>query len=136
MISGIHPTPKLDETEGFQCLGHSNWAICSPLNPFCSDIFSTFSLSYWEANSYYPRGPIKGTGNSSDPKVDETEAPNSNPGIVTSPPSFSGLLHIFRRQTSYWLVVGLASRLRARATLMANVDARWLEERAFLSLAR
>ena len=27
-----------------------------PLSPFCSEIFQTFSLSYWGANSYYPRG--------------------------------------------------------------------------------
>ena len=26
---GNFSTPKLDETEGFQCLGHSNWTICS-----------------------------------------------------------------------------------------------------------
>ena len=55
---GSLPIPKLDETEGFQCLRHSNWTICIPLNPFCSENFATFSLSYWEANSYYPRGPI------------------------------------------------------------------------------
>ena len=59
---GIHPNSKLDETEGFQCLGHSNWTICSPLSPFCSEIFQTFSLSYWGANSYYPRGLILGVG--------------------------------------------------------------------------
>ena len=40
----------MDETEGFQCLGLSNWTICSPLSQFCSEIFSTFSLSYWGAN--------------------------------------------------------------------------------------
>ena len=51
---------KLDETEGFQCLGHSNWTICSPLRSLSSEIFPTFPLSYWEANSYYPRGPIMG----------------------------------------------------------------------------
>ena len=47
---------------------HSNWTICSPFTPFCSDILATFSLSYWEANSYYPRGPIMEKGNSSNPK--------------------------------------------------------------------
>ena len=51
---GNHPTPKLDETEGFQCLGHSNWTICSPLSHFCPEKFPSFSPSYWEANSYYP----------------------------------------------------------------------------------
>ena len=49
---GILLTPKWDETEGFQWHGHSNWIICSPLTPFCSRIFPTFSPSYWGANSY------------------------------------------------------------------------------------
>ena len=48
-------SPERDERQGFQYLGHSNWAICSPLSQFCSANFPTFSLSYWEANSYYPR---------------------------------------------------------------------------------
>ena len=29
MGKGIIQTPELDETKGFQCLGHSNWTICS-----------------------------------------------------------------------------------------------------------
>ena len=33
------PTAKFGKTEGFQCLGHSNWTICSLLSPFCSGIF-------------------------------------------------------------------------------------------------
>ena len=48
----------------FMCLGHSNWAICSLLNHFCSPNFPTFSLSSWESNSYYPRGLIMRKGNS------------------------------------------------------------------------
>ena len=48
----------MEETEGLQCLGHSNWAICILLSHFCSDKFSTFALSYWGAHSFYPRGPI------------------------------------------------------------------------------
>ena len=48
----------MDKTEGFGCLGHLNWTICSLLSHFCSHNFPTFSLSYWEANSYYPRGLI------------------------------------------------------------------------------
>ena len=60
----------MDETEGFQCLGHSNWTICIPLNPICSETFSSFSLSYWEVNSSYPRGPIMGKGNSSNFKTE------------------------------------------------------------------
>ena len=59
---------KEDETEAFGCLGHSSWTICILLSHFCSGNFPTFSLSYWEANSYYPRGPIMGKGNSSNPK--------------------------------------------------------------------
>ena len=51
---GILPTPKMDKTESFQCLGHSNWTICSLLCQFCSPDFQTFSPLYWEANSYYP----------------------------------------------------------------------------------
>ena len=64
----IIPTPKMEETEGFQCLGHSNWTICIPLNPCCSENFPYVSLSYWEDNSYYPRGPIIENKNYSNPK--------------------------------------------------------------------
>ena len=63
----------MDETEGFQCLGHSNWTICIPLNHFCFQIFPSFSLSYWEANSYTPEGQFWEKGNFSNPKLDETE---------------------------------------------------------------
>ena len=59
----------MDETEGFLCLGHSNWTICRSLSPFCSKRFQTFSFSYWEANSYYPRGPIMGKGKSPNFKI-------------------------------------------------------------------
>ena len=41
---GILPTPKLEETDGFQCLGHSNWTICNPLSLFCSETFTSFHL--------------------------------------------------------------------------------------------
>ena len=58
----ILQTLKLDERVGFQCLGQSNWTNCSLLSHFCLGIFPTFSLSYWEANFYYPRGPIMGKG--------------------------------------------------------------------------
>ena len=57
------PNPHMDIKEDFQCLGHSNWAICSPLSPFSSENFPSFSCSYWGANSYYPRGPILKKGN-------------------------------------------------------------------------
>ena len=52
----ILATSKLDETEGFQCLGHSNWTHCSPLSPFCPEKFPTFSLSYWGAILITPEG--------------------------------------------------------------------------------
>ena len=52
-----------------QCLGHSNWTICSPFSPFCPENFPSFSLSYWEGISYYPRGPIMGKGNSLNSKI-------------------------------------------------------------------
>ena len=61
---GILTTLKLDETERFGCLGHSNWTICSPLSPFCLELFPTVQLSYWGAHSYYPRGLIMEKGNS------------------------------------------------------------------------
>ena len=48
----------MSETGSFGCLGHSNWTICIPLSHFCLGNFQKFPLSYWEANSYYPRGLI------------------------------------------------------------------------------
>ena len=58
----VHATPEKNETGGFGCLGHSNWTICCPLSLFCFSNFPTFSLSYWGANSYYPRGLIMREG--------------------------------------------------------------------------
>ena len=63
----------MDETGGFECLGHSNWTICIPLSPFCSGNFQFVSPLYWEANSYYPRGLIVRKGKSQTPQLDETE---------------------------------------------------------------
>ena len=48
----------MDETEGYQCLGHLTWSISSPLSPFCSCNFPFVALSYWGTISYYPRGLI------------------------------------------------------------------------------
>ena len=56
------PTSNIGDSGGFQCLGPSNWTICSPLSQFHSEHFQTLSLSYWGANSYYPRGLIMGKG--------------------------------------------------------------------------
>ena len=52
----------MDETGGFECLGHSNWTICSPLSPFCSWNFPFVALSYWETISYCSRGLITRKG--------------------------------------------------------------------------
>ena len=62
MGNGNHPT--FDRTGVFQWLGHSNWIICSLLDQSCPPNFNIFSLLYWEANSYYPRGLILRRGNS------------------------------------------------------------------------
>ena len=52
---GKGKTPEMDESQGLQCPGHSNWTICSLFSQFCSPNFPIFSPSFWEANSYYPR---------------------------------------------------------------------------------
>ena len=46
--------PSIDETEGFQCLGHSNWTICSPLSLFCSENFQLFHLYIERPILIYP----------------------------------------------------------------------------------
>ena len=47
---------KVDETQGFLTLGHSNWTICSLLNWFCSKKFPPFCHLYWEVHFFfYPR---------------------------------------------------------------------------------
>ena len=66
---GVFPIPKLNETGGSRCLGHSFWTICSPLSPFCSGNFQFVSSLYWEANSYYPRGPKVRKGRFSNSKT-------------------------------------------------------------------
>ena len=54
--------------------GSSAWGIQtgSLFSPFCSEIFTTFPLSYWRAHFYYPRGLMMGKGNSPNSKTDET----------------------------------------------------------------
>ena len=63
------PFPNMDETEGFQRMGQSNWTISSLLSLFCRGKFTTFPLSYWGAHSYYPRRPIIRKGNSPISKI-------------------------------------------------------------------
>ena len=36
--------PDLSEIQEIQCMGLSNWTICIPLRPFCSEIFPTFDF--------------------------------------------------------------------------------------------
>ena len=86
----------MDKTEGFQCLGNSNWTICSPLSHFCYDIFATFTLSYWGTIFYYPRGPIMGKGNSSNSKTEWNSLNHFTIcyvfAICSMPPNFVSLI--------------------------------------------
>ena len=54
---------------GFSVPGAFKLDHLHPIKPLFPLRFSTFSLSYWEANSYYPRGPITGKGKSSNLKI-------------------------------------------------------------------
>ena len=66
-------TPRLDDTQVFQCLGHSNWTICRRLSQFCSSNFQTFSLSYWGPILITPeRGRLK-MGKWKYPNLSETK---------------------------------------------------------------
>ena len=85
MGRGNFLTPEMGETEVFECLGHSNWTICSTLSPFCSKIFQTFSSSYWGAKSYYPRGLILGVGRISHLPIWMRQRGLSAWGIQTGP---------------------------------------------------
>ena len=48
-------SPNLSETQGFECLGHSNWTICSLLSQFCSLNFPTSTSLYWGAQFLLPQ---------------------------------------------------------------------------------
>ena len=90
---GIHPTTKTDWTEGFGCLGHSNWTICSLLSQFYFPNFTTFSLSYWR--------PILITPESGGLKIGKRNSHNlSGVGIQTGTfPSFCSTCVLFKRCT-------------------------------------
>ena len=110
------PFPNKDKTEGFQCLGHSNWTTCSPLSHFCSGKFSTFSISYWGSNSYYPRGLIMRKGNS----------PNSRNGWdwgVSVPGAFKLLITCIVSIFRLWIKIKILSVLSSvspfRAVLLS-----------------
>ena len=78
MGKGIHS--KMDETQWFMYLGHSNWTIHSLLSRFCSKKVSPFYLSYWERSNFLlpqkkeemkQQGQKMGKGIHS--KIDETQ---------------------------------------------------------------
>ena len=48
-------SPNLSEAQGFECLWHSNWTICSLLSQFCSLNFPTSTSLYWEAQFLLPQ---------------------------------------------------------------------------------
>ena len=64
---------KLNETRSFQCLGHSNWTICSPLSPFCSKRFSTFYLHTGRPILITPESQLSEKGIHPTPKLNGTE---------------------------------------------------------------
>ena len=74
-----------EESRKVKDIKHSNWPICSPLSPFCSEHFQTFSISYWGAQSYYPRGLILGVGRISHLPIWMTHRGFSAWGIQTGP---------------------------------------------------
>ena len=45
---------KVDNTNGFMTLGHSNWTICSLLSWFCPNKFQTFYHSYCKVQFLLP----------------------------------------------------------------------------------
>ena len=73
MRKGHISKSRTEWDRGFECLGHSNWTICSPLSLFWSAKFKFVSSLYWQANSYYPRGLIVRKEHISNSKLYETE---------------------------------------------------------------
>ena len=67
--SGILPTLKRIDTSGLSMLGAFKLDHLQPLQLLLfKENFIFFTFIYWEANSYYPRGPIMGKGKSSNYK--------------------------------------------------------------------
>ena len=72
--------PKVNETQWFLDLGHTNWTICSLLSRFCPKKIPTFCLSYWEVQYLItPRERKEGRSRGgkwekgNPPKVNETQ---------------------------------------------------------------
>ena len=55
LIMGNWNSPNLSETWGFECLGHSNWTICSLLSQFYSLNFPTSTSLYWGVQFLLPQ---------------------------------------------------------------------------------
>ena len=51
---GKQNSPNLSETQGFECLGHSNWTIFRLLSQFCFLKFPTSRSLYWGAQFLLP----------------------------------------------------------------------------------
>ena len=63
--------PKVNKTQGFQYLGHSNWSIFCLLSWFLSKMFPTFDIDIVGPHFLLPQREETGKGNQ--PKVDETQ---------------------------------------------------------------
>ena len=95
----------MKKKEGFNCLGPSNWTICSRLSPFYSRNFQFVSTLYREANSDYPRGLRVRKGSFPIPEVNETvgfECMGPSDWAICNrlSPSYSGNFQCV--STSYW----------------------------------
>merc|ERR1711978_173272 len=92
MGKGVLPTPKQNETGGFQCLGHSNWIICSPLSHFCSNIFSLFHLHTGRPILITPEGQLSEMG------ILPTSKQNKTGGFQCLGPSNWGTISYYPRR--------------------------------------
>ena len=62
-------SPNLRVRVGFQCLGHSNWTICSLLSQFYFLNFPIFVLSYWRPILITPESERLKTGKWNSPNL-------------------------------------------------------------------
>ena len=91
----------MDEAEGYQYLGHSNWTMCSSLSQFCSENFQ-FVTPYTGRPIFIT--PEWEKGRLPTPRVDETmrQRGSSAWGIQTG--SFAGTICPLKN-SSFWLCV-------------------------------
>ena len=69
MGKGNSSNHKIGWDRGLSVPGAFKLDHLHPFQPLFFWNFPTFSLSYWESNSYYPRRTIMGKGNSSNHKI-------------------------------------------------------------------